>query len=194
MKNVYSLKKILNLNFVLTACLPILCIGLISLYILQDSLQKKISEKNHLIAQSLSSEIGQFLQEPLTALKQIEYIVHQKKLISPNNFNQYLDAVLFNHKEFEMLRVIGSGGKIKYLAPYIEDTFMSDMTGQDFFQLQKQQPDTYWSETYLSMHTGNPTLTLSIPFDEGIIVGDINLGILENIIKKIKLDRLRLDC
>jgi signal transduction histidine kinase/HAMP domain-containing protein len=188
MKNMYRLKNILTFYFILTACLSIFCIGFISLYLLKDSLQKKIVEKNQLIAESLSSEIELFLRRPVQILMHIEDIVNQKKLILPEDINSYLDVIISNYKEVEMLRVIRGDGKIKYLAPYDEDILITDISGQPFFQHQQKQSGIYWSETFLSMQTGQPTLTVSIPFHGGIIAGYINLSTLFNVIQKITLD------
>jgi len=188
MKKLYSLKNILTLNFVLIASLSVLCIGAISLYILKNSMQEKITESNSLVAESLSNEISQFLKNPVDILKQIDLVINQNKLILSRDINRYLDSTIFNYKVFEMIRIVGRDGKIEYLTPCSEDLFLSDMSRQKYFQLQKKTPGTYWSETFLSMQTGQPTLTLSIPFNDGIIVGYINLAILDNLIKKIKID------
>ncbi len=182
-----SLKSILTFNFVVAATLPILAIGLISLNILTVSMEKEITGRNFFLAKSLAGEVERFLEEPLHILTQIEDVIDGKELILADDINTYLDSVISNYRFFDMLRIVGHEGKVEYLAPYNEDLLRADMTGQAFFQVTAQLNRPYWSTTFISMHTGQPALTLSIPVKQGILAGYLNLAILNSVIAKVKI-------
>ncbi len=44
----------------------------------------------------------------------------------------------------------------------------------------------YWSPTFISMATGQVTLTLSLPCKHGTLVGYLNLAVLKSITDKVK--------
>jgi hypothetical protein len=57
MKHQFSLKKILTINFLLVAVIPILIMGLITSSIVSRNVSAEISEKNILLAETLAGEI-----------------------------------------------------------------------------------------------------------------------------------------
>ena len=63
MKFSNSLKNILTFNFILVAILPLLIVGITTLYLMTTSMRQEISDKNFLLAKSLTDEIELFLKE-----------------------------------------------------------------------------------------------------------------------------------
>jgi PAS domain S-box-containing protein len=187
MKSQVSLKTMLTLNFILAATIPLLIIGLLMLYILTVRMIAEIENKNFLLAKSLTGEIERFLEEPFGLLRQIDHVVNIRRLIADDQMNSYLDAMITNYAFFEMLMIIDHAGKVRYLAPYDADFLHNDMSGQGFFYIPHENGQPYWSPSFISFNTGNPTLTLSLPFNDGILVGYLNLATLKGIIAKVKI-------
>ncbi len=186
MKMYTSLKNILTFNFILAATLPILIFGIIALYILTVSMEKEISDKNFLLAKSLASEVERFLEEPLRLLRQIKDIIDTKGLIL-KYINTYLDSVITNYRFFDMIMVIDHSGTVRHLAPYDKNFVGNDMSGHAFFQITGKSDRVYWSPAFISLQTGQPTLTVSIPISQGMIVGYLNLAALNAITAKIAI-------
>ena len=70
----------------------------------------------------------------------------------------------------------------------LEFTFYNqNMSGQEFFYRSHETGQPSWSTSFISFSTGHPTVTLSIPFNRGILVGYLNLAALEGIIAKVKV-------
>jgi signal transduction histidine kinase/ActR/RegA family two-component response regulator len=187
MKVYSSLRNILTFNFVLVATLPILVVGLIALHILTTSMEQEIADKNFLLAKSLAGEVERFLEESLRILVQIGDIVIEKELIRSDHINSYFDSVIKNYSFFEMLLILDHEGKVRHLAPYDEDFLLIDMSGQEFFRVTSERHEPYWSPTFISLQTGQPTLTLSVPLKNRVLVGYLNLATLNFITDKVKL-------
>jgi signal transduction histidine kinase len=153
---------------------------------LTNSMETEIANKNLLLARSLAGEVEKFLEEPLGLLRQVEHVIgHQ--LVQGEQINPYLSSVLTNYTFFETLMLLDADGSVRYLAPYDEDFRQIDMSGQPFFQFSSQHRQPYWSPTFISPQTGNPTLTVSLSIEQGILVGYLDLTILNDIIDKIKI-------
>ncbi|CAN2048711.1 two-component system, sensor histidine kinase [Candidatus Magnetomoraceae bacterium gMMP-13] len=181
------LRHILTFNFIIAATLPILLTGLITLYFLTIQMEKEISDKNFLLAKSIAGEIERFLEEPSGLLKQIEEVTEITALIKKDQINTYLHSVSKNYKFFEMIMILDHTGKVRHLAPYNEDFYLLDMSGQELFQITGKLHKPFWSPTFISPRTGNPTLTLSLPLKQGMVVGYLNLSALNSIVAKIKI-------
>ncbi|MBF0287032.1 MAG: PAS domain-containing protein [SAR324 cluster bacterium] len=182
-----SLKHILTYSFIAIAVLPLMLTGIIAVQSLESSMKQEISSKNYLLAQSIAEELGAFLDYHLLLLHQVAEIVEKKKLIQPAQINQYLDSFVQNDGFFNMIQILDKRGIVLHLAPLNLDFLGMDMSGQSFFQTSNIHGGPYWSETFISLDTGNPTLTLSIPIERGMLVGFLNLDVLGYITEKIKI-------
>jgi len=181
-----SLRTSLTVKFILVATLPLIAIGFIGLRLTTGSIERTIADKNFRLAQSLAGEVVRFLEEPLNLLGQIEDVVDNKALIHPDQINAYLDSVIENYRFFDLLMVLGQAGRVRYLAPYSDSSIGLDMSGQDFFTMGAERRTPYWSPTFISMQTGQATLTLSLPSERGMLVGYLNLAVLNAVTDKVK--------
>lgn len=186
MKNI-SLRTTLIGNFVLIATVPILVIGFVALNILTANMEHEITQKNFMLAQSLTGEVERFLEQPLSILRQIQEVITVTPVITTPHINAYLDSIIRNYRFFDTLMVLDAKGKVRHLAPYNQDFFMLDMSGQEFFSRTLEHSAPYWSPTFISLQSGQPTLTVSISLEPGILVGYINLSLLHGIIEKVQI-------
>lgn len=179
-----SIKSTLRIYSLVLAALPILVVGLISLYILTANIKEEISNKHLLLTRSLSNEVEAFLVQPLNFLKQVEAIADRPDLIAPNERNVYLEEVVKNYPFMELVMLISSKGRVTAVAPYNANIDDIDMSGKDFFQKVQSQRKLYWSPTFIPPYADQPTISISIPFAEGVITGYLNLAVLGGIVEK----------
>ncbi len=189
MKIKTRLKNILILNFVLVVMVPILIISFFSIHILTERLGEEISNKNILIAKSLAEETEKFLNEPKNILAQIEGVIEEDGLIEEKQINSYLEKVVNNYQCFDMIQILDRRGEVKYVAPFNRDYIGMNMSGQDFFKSTMAFGKPYWSPSFISMQTGQPTVTVTRPFKRGMIVGYLNLATLGVIADRVKIGR-----
>ena len=189
MKIKMRLKNILIFNFVLVVMVPILIISFFSIHILTEKLGKEISNKNLLIAGSLAGEVEKFLNEPQNILAQIEDVIAENGLIEEQQINSYLEKVVNNYQCFDMIQILDPYGEVKHVAPFNRDYIGINMSGQDFFKATMDLGKPFWSPSFISMQTGQPTLTVTWPFKQGMIVGYLNLASLGDITDRVKIGR-----
>lgn len=179
-----SIKRALRIYSLVLATLPILAVGLISLYILTANIKEEISTKHLILTRSLSNEVEAFMIQPRNLLKQVEAIAERPDLIATNERNVYLESVVKNYPLIELIMLINSKGRVTAVAPYNANIDGIDMSGKDFFQKVQAQRKLYWSPTFIPPYADQPTISISIPFAEGIITGYLNLAVLGGIVEK----------
>ncbi len=187
MKYQDSLKNTLTISFALVATLPILVIGIIALKSLSTYMEKEITAKNLLLAKTLAGEIEIFLEEPMNFLKHTKEILQKQEMMQPDRITAELASIIEIYRFFDTLMILDGGGMVKYHAPERDDFIGFDMSGHDFFKITKERLEPYWSPTFISMQTAQPTLTLSLPLKEGMLVGYVNLAVLNSITDRINI-------
>lgn len=186
MKVSFSFKNTLIFNFILVAILPVILIGFITLYIFTGYLEKEITRKNFLLAKSVSGEIGAFIDQPKDLLRQIETMIEGGGLSNEDLFVASLESIISNYPVFEMIEVIDQEGLVKKVVPFRKDYIGLNMSGKHFFKEIEKVRDFYWSSTFISPHTGEPTLTIALPLRKGVLAGILNLGVLGDFIDRLK--------
>ncbi len=189
MKGNKSLKTILMVNFMLAAILPMLLVGGVTLWLLFQSQEADVKNKNLILARSLAGEVDRFLGEPLGLLAQISDLLQDERILSPSEINPYLDTVLANYPFFNRIEVLNRRGVVEYLSPFRLDHLGLDMSAQPFFRISQQRRKVYWSPCFNSAQTGQPTLTLSYPMNSKTVVGYLDLAALQAIIARVKLGK-----
>jgi len=160
MKASFSFKNTLIFNFILVAILPLMLIGFITLTIFTGYLEKEITRKNFLLAKSVSGEIGAFIDQPKDMLRQIATMIEGGGMSNEDLFRASLESIISNYPVFEMIEVIDENGLIKEVAPFHKDYIGINVSGKPFFKEMRKVRDLHWSSTFISPHTGEPTLTI----------------------------------
>jgi signal transduction histidine kinase/DNA-binding response OmpR family regulator len=188
MKFRYSLKKILTINFVLLTSVPIFIIGFVSLSILNHYLTTDIAEKNLLLVKSLCSEVETTIDIHMQTLLQLADLIDMGKTVIPiESINLHLDTINKYHEELEMIRILDSKGVVTHISPFNRNYIGINMSYQPFVRETMKDLKPKWSVTFKSSQTRQPTLALSVPFGQGVVLGYLNLQTLKAIIDKVKI-------
>jgi len=106
------------------------------------------------------------------------------------NSPQDLDRVLEAHGSLEQLYEISPDGVLEKISPRDPSFPLGmDMSNQPFYRAKPQR--SYVSDVFISPHTGNPTVYLSLPLRDGkgLLVGALNLRKLQNDVSPIPLEK-----
>jgi PAS domain S-box-containing protein len=108
--------------------------------------------------------------------------------------NNYLEIIVNNHKELEMIRLLDLNGTVTHIAPYNKNFIGINMSYHPFVNASITSKMPQWSSTFISLHNRQPTLALCVPFHQGFIIGYLNLNILSDISNKVKIGSLGYAC
>ncbi len=188
MKLRYSLKQALTLKFILLATLPLFLFAFFTVKIVTGHLNHEIRTKNLLLSRALAGEVERFLNEPLSLLNHIKSLMENENLIRPDQISEYLNVIIRHYDYFSAIQILGERGVIRHITPYNPDYIGADMSGQPHYQKSTEIGRPYWSPTFISQLSGQPTMTLSIPFQNGTIVGYLKLETLNRMTDKIRIE------
>ena len=109
-------------------------IGVITLYILTDSLEKEITDKNLLLAEALAGEVERFLQEPLSLLGQVQEVIGSSDLVDEDRINDYLEAVIRHYSFFERIQILDERMVVVNVAPFHPEQLGLNLLGHPFIK------------------------------------------------------------
>jgi len=182
-----SLKRFLIISFVLVAILPVSIVGIISLQILSSQMQQAVEESNLLISKSLTGEIELLLSKPVILLNQVKAVLEDGTLITPQQTDLYLEKAILNSNILERIKIIDKKGIVRHQAPYDRNFIGLNLSNQPYVSKPLKFGKRFWSNTLISLETGLPTITLSIPLSNGVLVGHLNLMSLNRIVEKVQI-------
>lgn len=185
-----SLKNTLTLNFVFVATLPLIITAFWGLYNLSNNMEREITNKNYILAKSIAGELEVILGHPLLHLKQIRDVTERKDIVSPDDLNDYFTSLIEVNRVFDMIKVLDDKGIVTHLAPFDENILGLDMSNQEYYRSSLNTDKHYWSKTFISSQTGMPTLALTLPLKQGLLVGHLNLSHLNKITDRAKISDL----
>ncbi len=183
MKKFPQLKTTLCLAFMLATAVSVLIVGYVALNLLGRNLTNDIKNKNLLIARSLASEIQTLLEEPKATLAELAEILENETATASALF----PSVVKHSDTLEMILLIDAEGRVAHVTPSNRNYSGIDMSNRRFFRRTRETGAPFWSSTFISIHTGKPTLTLSLPFRRGALVGYLNLDRLNGISDRVNI-------
>lgn len=182
-----SLRKLLIFSFILIGGLPVVILGFIAVKLISLDIAAEARSKNLVIAQSVASEVDAFLDSSFALLEPINYNGGEKGHVGKDEIDAYFDHTL--QARFESVEVLDTNGVVKRVSPANPDIVGINRSGQQFFSYVTKSRKPFWSSTFVSLHTGKPTVTLAIPTKEGMIVGYLNLASLNDVTDRIRVGK-----
>jgi hypothetical protein len=129
-----------------------------------------------MLSLSLAGEVERFLEESVSLTKQIKNILGKKTIFKDQQIIEYLNLVIRNYSFFDRIKILDQEGIVRYIAPFDNNILGINLSKQDFYLNHKILDTPYWSNTFISLENGFPTISLSIKYDNGIVVADLNLA------------------
>jgi len=190
----FDLKRLFLLNNLLTALLPVICIGALSLLVVKSHLSKEMDHNGVLFTRSLASQITTYLQEPAGSFNLISrHLVTQKH--SPADRTQLLDLLAESYEYFDALYLLDSRGIVQQ-AGFKQQGQHSrgDFQGMDFSSIdacRKALVDhkLHWDPS-VSMSSGDPTMSFCGAINGGALLAELKLTDLGRIINEASAGRV----
>ncbi len=186
----FSLKRALTLNFLLVAAVPVLVFGLINIQLISSYQLDGVRERNGAQARSIADEVDSFLLEVRSDLRHVEQVLSTKDMLQPGRADDFLANVVRNSRFFESIyllddqyRVVSLGVLPKLLARS-DDYVDLDFSGHQVFRSGEELKTPVWSNTFVSLVTGEPSVTHGMPMPGGFLLGNIRLSSLGNLLQR----------
>ncbi|MGW8312734.1 MAG: ATP-binding protein [Desulfuromonadales bacterium] len=185
----FSLKRALTLNFLLVASLPVLFLGLLDIQLVSKYQLEGVRERNMLQARGIAEEVESFLDEVLADLSQVRTVIVAKTILQPGSIDAFLDGVVGNSHFFESIYLLDSNLQVSHLGvlpelhSHRDDYAGIDFSGHRLFRSTAKITEPVWSNTFVSLVTGEPSVTLGLPMADGYLLGNVRLSSLGEVLQ-----------
>jgi signal transduction histidine kinase len=184
-KNFRSISNALLLSYIIVVVVPIFFISFITLRVLSENQKKEIANKNFILAKTLAAEVEEVLSEPENVIMMISEVLNKRSVLGPNSLNEFLELTIRQYPFLSMVQIIDADGKVTEVSPNDPDYKGIDVSNQNFFKKAKQFKTIIWSPTFISILSGEPNLTITVPLKDKMVVGYLNLEKLNTITENI---------
>jgi PAS domain S-box-containing protein len=175
----------------MVSALPIFMIGVLVFIFNYSNTQESIETHNQHLNRIVKNELELFLHKPYSIIEQLRVFISEPH--SEQTLHTHLDNLARHNQFFESILILNSNGVVTSIGSTLEypNHLEHSMIGVNFLQhpsfTQAQQRNTpWWSEAYLSLVSGQLSMTISYAHPDGrVIVGNFTVEQLDSLAKKI---------
>jgi PAS domain S-box-containing protein len=182
-----SLKKRIIL-ILLVSLIVYIAISFVLIKRITEQFKEDIASRNLSLSKAIAGHVETILQQPQDNLKQLRHQANAWNVNAETGINGELAAFLKSNLLVELVQVLDANGVVSQIAPLDSDFIGLDLSNQQFFILPKDQIKLFWSNSFISSQTKSPSVTMSICFNKGVLVAQLNLKWLSEIINIISRD------
>ena len=169
------LKTFLIINQVLAVAVSIAFLGLMNFYYMYQNVEKDVYYKNEMIAHATAKHISELLEDPVRLMGQIRAVYHTGKGAERETLDEIVSQIIEREPFFESMEILNEQGRIIRVIPENKDLLDINHSKYEFFQKIQEGVPVYWSNSFVSVETGRPTVLLAMPMQGGILAGYLDL-------------------
>jgi PAS domain S-box-containing protein len=185
-----SLQSALNLRFIAAATLPLLIFGWFTYRYMVERQLDVARNALHGHALNLTEEVGEFFTEVQADLVLLRGMIVQLRAVAPDEIDPLLQTFTAQSESFEAIYLLDDQLKIRHLGlPPNLLAQRQDYQGLDLSRIEflthrslpqaatggTTLPDVVWSDTFVSMVTGKPSVMIKLKLSGGFLLGTVNL-------------------
>ena len=175
------LKTYLIISQLLAVTLSVFLLGAMNFYYMYQNVQQDLQYKNDMLAHATSREVAELLRAPLRLMEQIRAVYQNESLGSQSAADEVVNHLIQQEKFFDRIEFIDEKGYVVRTIPRNEDMADMDRSRYEFYKKISNGTSVYWSNSFISAETGQPTVIVAMPVSGGSIAGYLNLQRVSNI-------------
>lgn len=175
------LKTYLIISQLLAVTLSICLLGAMNFYYMYQNVQQDLQYKNDMLAHATSREVAELLRAPLRLMGLIKAVYQNESLGSHNAADEVVNQLIQQEKFFDRVEILDENGHVIRTIPRDEDMVDIDRSRYEFYKKISNGASLYWSNSFISAETGQPTVIMAMPVRGGSIAGHLNLQRVSNI-------------
>jgi len=182
----FNLKRLILLNNLVTALLPIVCIGLISIAVVRHRVVAEHDRNSALLASSISGQINTYLSAPVGTFKLLSNHL-QMHDNSSSERSDLLALLVESYAYFDAIYLLDGQGTVQQAGlksnqlKAVDDYLGMDFSGIDICRNAREQKRLFTAAS-VSIASGEPTMSFCAPLGSGTILADLKLSDLGRVI------------
>ena len=181
-----SLQTTIIVNFVLLAVVPLIIFGIITATRATSELESDAAARSLTLAQTSAAEIDAFLGHSETVLRQAAMVTGTRYYQHQAQLEEFLNALIKAGSPLDSIYILNRSGTIILSATLGPERLKGfSMRGQPFFQKARGTEKIFWASPFIDLKTMKMTLPACLSFNGGMVVGYVNLSLLQSITQRI---------
>lgn len=182
-----NIRRLLFLGSFLSAIVPLVIVGAVSLGLLKTHLGSELDEARTAFARALGDQIAIYLREPVRIMTTVRLHLEGERHGMAHTV-EMIDGTLAANDYFEGIYLLDTAGRVRHAALRSGAEAGRDMGGNDFsgvaaVQAAGKSGGVSWSPL-ISLATGEPVAAFSLPVRGGFILATLRLDDLAGIIAR----------
>lgn len=185
-----TLREALFTRFTLIAVIPVFAVFALSFHFTKRQILLDVETKNGMLSKAVAGQVNVFLKEPMNFLEHYEKAAERALGgANPARMDGFLDASVSDTDLFEAIYLLDRAGRVISVGlrnpskEFHEEQRGIDLSGNDFLMEAIRTGKPTWSDSYLSLSGGKPSLTACVPMRGGAIAGNFNIDLLQEFTK-----------
>ncbi len=187
---VLSLRKILTIQPVVSLLLSLAFVALFSIFWVHPQIRSEVESRQSQLARAVGSQLEQYLETSMTIVRGSASI-HIDQGMSTHNFQHFLDAQLRSSNTLNSIVVADykghtfAAGILQGKEQHRLDLLNIDVSRNSLYKKAIVNKKPYWSETFLSVMTGELSVAYAVPGKEMVVIGEVKLESLSSFLQQI---------
>jgi len=187
-----SISRALVSGFLLAAVAPMLVVTLIVLMVNHANTRAAVEKQNMQVARTVAVAVTNFLHEPVDVLEGVKNLVRMRGYAA-DEFAAIVGSVIIPDHYFRSVMVLNRQGKVAaFWSAGNPGRSRPALLGKDFsaadhVRQAREEGRLVWSDTFISTATGEPSINLCLPWEEGQVIGEISLADLSRIVDQTRM-------
>jgi PAS domain S-box-containing protein len=164
-------------SFLIIILIPLVLMGFGMFVVVSSTMNDTILEKNQDLVNSVSYKLQLILQNTEDSLRNTSRLIEMGQL-DYDDLQIYLEKIEAETSMIDMIQIVDSDGRVGQVIPFDASLLGIDLSGHRFLREAGKSRGFFWSQSFLSPESGEPTVTVSAVFDDFSIVYYLNLRFL----------------
>lgn len=191
MKGSISIHRYLIYFILVSLTLPMIVLSITNGLLIFESLKKEYMQEDSIKVALLSNSIRDYIRNPIMELNLVKDYMNAGLNTNEDDFNRWLQILANNNEDIFRIEISDLVGEIRYYYPPDKTLIGTDISGYEYFKKSIVDKNPYWSSTFLSRYTHSSAVTLSEPYDNGVITLFISINRIENVINILEQEQTK---
>jgi len=162
--------------------IPMLVAMAVSVCLFHLETSERIRQENLKVAQTVATAVDLFLARPVVMLRHVREVVNGSGHFEEQRFKKLVLRVMEDDPLFESILFIdGSGKLVGMVGPAMTEGGggqRQNYASSELFRKVRETGRTGWSEPFVSLKSGESVISVALPWNGGVILGNMNLSYL----------------
>lgn len=183
MKKPMRLRKALLASVSFFTLVPMMVAMAVSVGLFHYETTSRIRQENLKVAQTVGTAVDLFLSRPVVQLRHVRKLIDDGGPYEAKRLKASIEGVMGDDPLFESIMLLDAEGNLVAMAGPVTaeqngKAQKQDYSASEVFKRVRESGRTCWSEPFVSLKSGESVISVALPWNGGVVVGNMNLSYL----------------